>query len=535
MKEFSSITRSENIERLKNEHFDLLVVGGGITGAGVARDAAMRGLKVALVESNDFAFGTSSRSSKLVHGGIRYLENYEFHLVFEALSERTKLFQIAPHLAHPLRFMIPLFKDSRVGPFLMGMGMILYDALALFQTPEMHERLNKVKTLNRVPIVRGTDLVGSFVYSDGYMDDDRLVHETLRAANEYDTVAVNYVQVKKSHFSNEKISQVEVEDLLTKKSFKITCDHVVSSVGPWTDIVGPKLVNDWKEILRPTKGIHLTLHKDRLPLSSAVVMAAQESTRITFAIPRHEMIIIGTTDTDFKGKPEDAKVTIEDVKYLLKITNDYFPGAKLTEDDIISTYVGVRPLVKDESGHESKTSREHIIISDKRGFTFVAGGKYTTYRLMSEQIVDKVIKTWPIERRLNFRNCATNSPLNSYTSPENYDLAKSRAVTENEVRLADRYGLEAYEILEKYGADLDYWQLEAYQAIRTTMCLSLTDFYSRRVPLVLAYRDHGLSLLEEISAVFKHELSWSDQENENQKNALKAYIDNELSWRKSLS
>ena len=267
MKQFSNKTREENLTKLKHEHFDFLIIGGGITGAGVARDAAMRGMKVALVEANDFAFGTSSRSSKLVHGGIRYLENYEFHLVFEALSERAKLFQIAPHLVHPLRFMIPLFTNSRVGPVLAGLGMILYDVLALFQTPAMHEKLTKIETLSRMPIVRGSDLVGSFVYSDGYMDDDRLVHETLRSANEHGACAVNYVEVVKAQFSENKVTSVQVRDKQTQQLIDIECDHVVSSVGPWTDLVGEKLVNDWKTILRPTKGIHLTLLKERLNLS----------------------------------------------------------------------------------------------------------------------------------------------------------------------------------------------------------------------------------------------------------------------------
>ncbi len=535
MKEFSSKTRQQNISKLKSNHFDVVIIGGGITGAGVARDAALRGIRIALIESNDFAYGTSSRSSKLVHGGIRYLENFEFHLVFEALSERTKLFEMTPHLAHPLRFMIPLFKNSRVGMFKMGLGMMLYDLLALFQTPELHEKLSKTETLDRMPIVRGSDLVGSFIYSDGYMDDDRLVHETLRSANEYDACIVNYAQAKKSTISDGQVTQIEVEDLLTKTSFQISCDHVVSTVGPWTDLVGPKLVDDWESILRPTKGIHLTLHKDRLPLTSAVVMAAQKSTRIVFAIPRHEMIIIGTTDTDFNGKPDDAKVTIEDVTYLLGIANEYFPGAKLTEADIISTYVGIRPLVKDDSSSTTKTSREHTILSDPRGFTFVAGGKYTTYRLMSEQIVDRFLKSWPLEKRMTLQNCQTNSALNPYTTVDNYHLAKSQAETEKEKLLVDRYGMEGFEILEKFGDDLSYWQLEAFQAIHTTMCLNLVDFYSRRVPLVLAYRDHGLSQLDEISSVFQQELNWAPAELADQVTKLKAYIDSELSWRKSLS
>lgn len=531
MKNFSFQTRKNNIEKMKDERFDLLIIGGGITGAGVARDAAMRGLKVALVEANDFAFGTSSRSSKLVHGGIRYLENYEFHLVFEALSERAKLFQNAPHLVHPLRFMIPLFENSRVSSFKMGLGMMLYDALALFQTPEMHEKLTKIETLQRMPIVRGSDLVGSFVYSDGYMDDDRLVHETMRSANEAGACVANYVEVTKAYYSQNHVTGVQVRDKNNQNLFDIECDHVISTVGPWTDLVGAKLVDDWKKILRPTKGVHITLHKDRLNLSSAVVMAAQKSSRIVFAIPRHEMIIIGTTDTDFQDAPEKAKVTADDIAYLLRVTNEYFPGAKITENDILSTYVGVRPLVKDGSDIEGKTSREHTILSDPRGFTFVAGGKYTTYRLMSEQIVDRALKSFPIEKRLSLNRCDTNKPLNYWTTPTNYEQALYEAKDSKEKFLAQRYGMEAFQILSESDAAFSVWQLEAKQAIQHTMCLNLVDFYVRRVPLMLGYRNHGLQFLDEILEVFKAEMGWNDSEVNHQLNALKNLINEESDWR----
>ncbi|MBY0553074.1 glycerol-3-phosphate dehydrogenase/oxidase [bacterium] len=530
MKEFSFNTRANNLEKLKNLKFDLLIIGGGITGAGVARDAALRGLKVALVEASDFAEGTSSRSSKLVHGGIRYLENFEFHLVFEALSERSKLFKIAPHLVHPLRFMIPLFTNSRVGPFLMGLGMMLYDALALFRTPQMHEKLNKQKTLERMPIVRGSDLVGSCVYSDAYMDDDRLVHETMRSANEASACIVNYTKVLSAKFKDNKVQAVEVVDSLSGQKFYIECEHIVSTVGPWTDIVGDSLLNDWKQILRPTKGIHLTLPKSRLNLSSAVVMGAQQGNRIVFAIPRHEMIIIGTTDTDFSGDPSKAEATFEDVEYLLEITNDYFPEAKITHKDIISSYVGVRPLVKDESGSEGKTSREHTILSDDRGFTFVAGGKYTTYRLMSEQIVDRILKTGLQHKKSSLKKCQTTEPLNKYVSADEIDLAQAKAQTDIEKKLTFRYGAESFEIIQKYGNAHSYWQIEAYQAIHKTMCLNLVDFYTRRVPLMLAYADHGLSHLNEITQVFKKELKWSDEEARIQCEKLNLYIQSELRW-----
>ena len=534
MNEFSHLTRIKNIQKLKSEKFDLLVIGGGITGAGVARDAALRGLKVALVEASDFASGTSSRSSKLIHGGIRYLENFEFHLVFEALSERTKLFEIAPHLVHPLRFMIPLFKDSRVGPFKMGLGLLLYDMLSLFQAPESYEKLNKDQTLERIPIVRGSDLVGSCVYSDAYMDDDRLVHETLRSANEAGACMVNYLKVNRSVITNGQVSGLNVVDAITGQSFDISADHVACTVGPWTDLVGDTLVKDWKKILRPTKGIHLTFHKDRLPLNSAVVMGAQESNRIVFAIPRHEMVIIGTTDTDFSGDPSLATTTADDARYLLKIANEYFPGAKLTEKDVLSSYVGVRPLVHDGSVTTGKTSREHTILSDDRGFTFVAGGKYTTYRLMSEQIVDLILKKWSIEKKSRLQRCQTHTALNKYTTVEAYHLAKTKLDAEDSQMqwLVERYGEEAFVITETFGKNYSIWQLEAYQAIYKTMCLNLVDFYTRRVPLMLAYQDHGLSLVDQIADVFKSELQWTLEEKNKNIQDLRNYISEELAWRK---
>ena len=534
MKTFSSSTRSENIQKLQNEEFDILIIGGGITGAGVARDAAQRGLRVALVEANDFAFGTSSRSSKLVHGGIRYLENMEFKLVFEALTERAKLFTLAPHLTHPLRFVIPLYENSRVGMFKMGLGMILYDALALFNAPEMHERLNATKTMDRYPIVNSEDLIGSYVYSDGYMDDDRLVHETLRSAHESGAICVNYASVASAHHFNGKIAALNVIDLKTNQKLIIKAKHVVSTVGPWTDLVGEKLVQKWKNILRPTKGIHLTFLKEKLNLDSAVVMAAEKSDRIVFAIPRHEMVIIGTTDTDFKDHPEKVSVTAEDVEYLLKITNQYFPGANLTAKDIVSSYAGVRPLVQDNSASEGKTSREHTIMHDPSGITFIAGGKYTTYRLMSEDIVDQVLKFFPYEKRISLKRCETTQALNEYTTEEKYAEALSETkMMEDSIqqKLAIRHGMEYKNILASYSSKYTtYWQFEAAHAIHNTMCLSIEDFYVRRVPLFLSQKDHGISLLNEIAVVFQKEYGLSVSEVEAQKTELLDYIKKELSW-----
>lgn len=535
MKEFSFQTRHENLSRLQDENFDILIIGGGITGAGVARDAALRGLKVALIETNDFASGTSSKSSKLIHGGIRYLENLDFKLVFEALSERSKLFEIAPNLVHPLRFMIPIFKDSRVGMFKMGLGMWLYDALSLFQTPEMHERLNANETKKRMPIVKNTDLEGSFIYSDAYMDDDRLVIETLRSAHEAGAVIVNFVEAIKSNLKDNLIQSVEVKNKLNNQNFKISCRQVISTTGPWTDLVGPKLVSEWKKILNPSKGIHLTLPKDRLPLASAVVMAVEKSNRIVFAIPRYEMVIIGTTETDFNGNPSDVSVTPDDVQYLLEVTNQYFPRANIKASDIVASYAGVRPLVKDDSGSQGKTSREHVIIEDERGFIFVAGGKYTTYRLMSEQIVDKIIHKKPIERRLQFAACETKKPLNHYIDNESYHQSMVKAQNSSEKYLATKYGMEAYIMIDAYGVELGSLEIEAHHAIDKQMCFNLVDFFARRTHELLAEKDHGLNSLDKIAKIFQEKIGWSNEERETQIKAYKDFVCKELSWRTSFN
>jgi glycerol-3-phosphate dehydrogenase len=541
MKNFSYANRIQNISKLKAQEFDLVIIGGGINGAGIARDAASRGMNVALVEYRDFASGTSSKSSKLIHGGIRYLENKEFKLVFEALNERNKLFNMAPHLIHPLRFMIPIYKDSRVGMGLMGLGMWLYDALALFQAPEMHERLNAEESVDRMPAIRPDDLKGSYVYSDAYMDDDRLVLETLRSANEMGAVCANYVQATGATFIDGKISAVHCTDTVSGEKIQIRARHVISSVGPWTDDLGSSLLKDWKNILRPTKGIHITLPKHRLPLNNAVVMGAEKSDRIVFGIPRHEMIIIGTTDTDFKGDLDNVVATPEDVQYLLDVTAHYFPGAKITSHDIIATYAGVRPLVADGSSSESKTSREHTIISDPRGLTFVAGGKYTTYRLMCEQTVEKALHQFSIDDRVKFGKSDTTQPLNAYTGPEAFHQAKSLADAwsqesgrspEDLKLLTERYGLEAAEIINKYPDNYSYWQLEAAQAIEQTMCLHLRDFYARRVPLFLADRNHGLHSLDEITEVFQSLMGWNDARVKQEQHMLTEYMAKEVEWKK---
>lgn len=539
MKTFSPADRTKNIERLKSEEFDLLIIGGGINGAGVARDAAMRGMKVALIECKDFASGTSSRSSKLIHGGIRYLENKEFHLVFEALSERRKLLEMAPHLVHPMKFLIPLYRGGRVGMGLMGLGMWLYDLLSLFEAPEMHRRLNTKEVHDFASAVATENLMGAYTYADAYMDDDRLVFETLRSANEYGMVAANYVVAVAAEMDGEKkVTGIKGYDSKSEKHFSIRAKHVLSTVGPWTDEMGHRFFKDWKDQLRPTKGVHLTFKQERFPLPCAVVMAAEK--RIVFAIPRHEMVIVGTTDTDFKSNPNEVVVTKEDVRYLLGVVDKYFPTLEIREPDIVSCYAGVRPLVKDEAGTEGKTSREHTIMTDEHGVTYIMGGKYTTYRRIAQDAVKEILSHWPIEKRVEWGKCQTELPLNPDVTVSKFEdiekcaedlTAISRISYGDAIQLLRRHGREAFKIVRSYQGLSTAMEFEAAHAIHATMCMDLSEFFVRRVPLFLATPDHGMSYLSEVVGVFKSFLKWNEAETTSQVKAYRDLIQRELAWR----
>ena len=542
MTSFSVKERASTIERLSHTEYDLVIVGGGITGAGVARDAASRGMSVALLEQADFSSGTSSRSSKLIHGGIRYLENLEFGLVFEALSERTLLFDLAPHLVHPLRFVLPVYKDSRVGMFKMGLGMWLYDLLAAFNAPQMHERLNKEETLERLKLLNTDGLVGSYVYSDAYMDDDLLTVETLRNAYAQGADLVSYIKVTKAEFnSHGKVKSLKAICQETGAGVRVKGKHFVSAVGPWTDIFGKEVLEDWRDRLRPTKGIHFTLHKDRLPLDEAVVMVDDAKNRIVFGIPRHEMIIIGTTDTDYEDNPAHVTSDRDDVDYLLQMCEEYFPGAKVTEEDILASYSGVRPLVKDDSSSEGKTSREHKIWNDPRGITFVAGGKYTTYRHMAEEIVDKALDNFTLEERARFAYPKTMEPLNNKATRFTLFQAeqmipqweKETGIASLELeRLVGRYGMEVEWFIQRYkegGSEI--LELEVEYAIKNTMCFHLSDFYLRRTHLFLAHKDNGHHLLDRVSHRMADLLGWSETQRKEEIARLEQHEKSEMSWK----
>ncbi|MCC6277846.1 MAG: FAD-dependent oxidoreductase, partial [Oligoflexia bacterium] len=456
---------------------------------------------------------------------------------------RHVLFDIAPHLVHPLSFTLPVYRGGRVGMFKLGMGMWLYDALALFHAPKFHEKLDTSETLIRTPHLQSDGLMGAYQYSDAYMDDDRLVIETLRSAHRIGVVAANYVKAGRGQLdTNGKLRSLEVTDVLTQQTKMIRARHFISTVGPWTDLFAKSLFT-WKNLLRTTKGIHFTLRREILPINDAVVMATSSDKRIIFAIPRGEIVIVGTTDTDFRDDPANVKTESSDIKYLLEIVNRYFPGARIGMQNIISSYAGVRPLVDDGSHSESGTSREHVIHSTNQNVTFVAGGKYTTYRRMARDVIEAVLNNeFELEDRIKFSRNDTRVAINPQATPERLSAALSQATQwaaefgmreEDCQLLAQRHGMEALEILEEAEAVglHELWQIEARHALEQTMCLHLRDFMLRRSPLYLSRPDHGASELSLISKVFANYMGWDSHLETQERELYQNHLNTELSWK----
>ena len=395
------LNRAEQINHLQSREFDLVVIGGGITGAGIARDAAMRGLQVAVIEARDFASGTSSKSSKLLHGGIRYLEQFQLQLVFEASHERRLHSSfLSPHLAHPVPFLIPVYPWSPHHLLTVGFGVFLYDALAMFRN-HGSRLLWKDACLQEEPRLESRGLKGGVVYHDVVMDDARMVVENIHSAVFHGAVAANYLVVR--GFDKDgtgQISGVWVKDSLAKdagKDFLVRGKAYVNASGPWSDYIR-RLDNPSAELrLRPTKGVHLVLPNECLGKKHAFVLTAKKDNRVFFSIPWYDRTLVGTTDTDYRpeidGKIGDICAHPNEVDYLMEGVHRTFPGANVTSEDIISTFAGLRPLVaKAGAKGPSDVSREHLIWQEPSGLITIAGGKYTTYRVMAEQTVDRVVK-----------------------------------------------------------------------------------------------------------------------------------------------
>jgi len=534
--------------------FDLLVIGGGINGAGIARDAALRGLSVALVEQGDFASGTSSKSSKLIHGGLRYLENYEFGLVLEASRERDRLRRhIAPHLVHPMPFVFPIFAGDPVGRLRLSAGLWVYDGLAAFRNIARHRSWGREATLAAEPRLRGAGLRGAMHYFDCWADDARLTLETVLSAVAAGAVACNYVEVAALTRADGRLTGASLRDRLYGGALTVAARQVVNATGPWLDHVRRLDDPAAPAVLRLTKGVHLLVPRARVGNVHAIVLRSPRDGRVMFAIPWDDQTLVGTTDTDFEGAPDAVAADAADVDYILEVTNHYFPDAALAERDVIGAFAGLRPLVAppDAGASPSETSREEAIFESPSGLLSLGGGKLTTYRRVAERVVDRVVERL---RRLDpGRRCAPCQTLDAPLPGAKVDLpgrggypgfAKRVRATapeslgEETVRhLLERFGTAAPEIVALMAADptaarrlvagLPYRLGEVARAAAAEMAVTLDDALRRRLRLTFRDPAAGLDVVDDVAALMASIHGWEDGETMEAVQAYRAGVEDE--------
>ncbi len=535
---FSAAARQENLDRLAEETFDVLIIGGGITGAAIARDAVLRGFRTALVEKGDFAVGTSSRSTRLVHGGIRYLEYGEFRLVFDACSERRILRRIAPRLVRPLAFLYPLYAGQRPAPWKLRAGLALYDALSLFRNVQLHRWLSPEEAARREPIIAGRGLIGVGRYYDAEVNDARLTLAMARSAHIHGAVVVNYAPVVGLMKAGGRIVGAQVVDARTGREIEVRARVVVNATGIWTDHIRRLDQPDGRPMLRPTKGIHFLIPRARLYTRHAVLFTSPRDGRHMFVIPWKDFAFVGTTDTDYTGDLDHPAADAEDVAYLLEAVNHLFPGARIGEDDIISTWAGLRPLVA-APGHPSAVSRTHVIVESPSGLVTITGGKLTTARRMAEELTDQVAKRLAEMGVVARSGCRTQEPLEG----AQIETVEMGVVDERVGRhLAETYGGEARWILgymeenpalgEPIVPGLPYLLAEALYAVQHEMALSLSDVLIRRTHVIYEAADGGMARARAVAEVMAPRLGWDAAEIDRQIADYAAQVALTRSWRR---
>jgi acyl-CoA dehydrogenase len=526
-KEFSIRTRAGNLARMQSETFDLAVIGGGITGAGVALDAASRGLSVALVEKRDFASGTSSRSSKLIHGGLRYLEQFEFMLVREALHERATLKDIAPHLAEPLPFLVPVYERGKPSPLgsnklKLRIGLGLYDFLAGKRNIAPHRWLARKELLKMAPALNDEGLRGGFLYYDCLTDDSRLVIEVIKAAARRGAAIANYTAARGFQKSGERISALEAEDSLTGNRFLLRATVFVNAAGVWSEEVARMIGESASIRIRPSKGIHILVPQEKIQAQAAVLIPSIGEQRFLFVIPWHGRTLIGTTDTDYRGSLDDPQADEEEILRVVESAARAFPVSHLSREDVISAFAGLRPLVAGNDDATKDLSRKDEIIENPSGLITVTGGKLTTYRRMAERVVDAVYPH--LEKQGRVFHYGPHLSLTKY-----YKLTRGTVSREKAEKLASRFNLPVETIdhlMRSYGGNfrtvlkialksgelklpliegLPHIRAEAVYAGRYEMAASVEDFLYRRTRIALLARDHGSECYGVVSEILERE------------------------------
>lgn len=541
--------RADAFTRLATDAFDVLIVGGGITGCGAARDAAARGLKVALVEKTDFGAGTSSKSSKLIHGGLRYLEHAEFGLVFESVNERKRLMALGRHLVRPLPFLVTNYKGDRRFLATLDLGLWIYDALCLFGNYRNHRTFGAAKTLAREPALKAEGLRGGILYYDCLTDDARLTLENALDAQALGAVVVNHARASAVlKDGTGRVTGVVVRDEESGRDVEVRAKVVVNATGPWSDAV--RALAGVKGILKPTKGVHVVVDDRRLPVKHALMLQSPRDKRVVFCIPWGlGRTVVGTTDTFFDGSPDRLAPTTDDVDYLLETANAFFPGAKLTPDDVLATWSGLRPLLKpeDESASASAVSREHVI-DVQPGFVTIAGGKLTTYRNMAAELIDACLPQLGVETKSQTKHRPLPGAVGLTESDEQLDAAAKALEGQGLDAVAARYFVETYgaraaSVLQRAKADAaamtrldaEYPALMAQvdEAVDVEFARTLEDVLGRRIPLVLRARDQGLGIAEQVAQRMAARLEWTAERTQAELARYRAAVDASREFRKT--
>ena len=453
-----------DIERFKRTTYDILVIGGGINGAAIAHLAARRGMKVALLEKGDFASGTSSKSTKLIHGGIRYLENLEVDLVYESLRERHIQLTVAPHLVKPLPFVIPVYEGDKRPLWMMQLGVFFYDLLAGRYRVKLRKNLTREEVIRLEPGIEQKGLKGGVLYYDAQMDDARLCLENVLMAAHYGAHVANYMKVVSFVKENGRVAGVRAHDMLGIKEFEVRAKRVICAAGPWTNELLRLDIPNAKKRVRTTKGIHI-VYKGEIS-KHAILIGSQSDRRIFFVIPWMGNSLIGTTDTDYSANPDKVKVEQKDIDYLIRESRRVFPSIDFRLSRILATFAGLRPLIR-KWGSASKVSRKHLFYSSQSGIIFVVGGKYTTYRKVAEDCMNRIHRIY---------------------EKETFTVYGSGAITETAEAAALRSGLER------------------------EMVQSLMDLFGSRYKYVLKLVEKDPSLKEKVCVVppvIKAQISYS--------------------------
>lgn len=516
----SARERGNMMAKLAGQKYDLLVIGGGITGAGIALDAASRGLSIALVDKQDFAAGTSSRSTKLIHGGLRYLKQLELSLVREVGRERSIIHRNATHLVHPFPLLVPVLKGGTYSRPALRIGLWLYDLLAAVTKLEKHRVLSAGETLVQEPLLNKNLVKGSGIYTEYMTDDARLTIEVLKTAASYGADCINYGEaVGFIYDENKKVTGAKMRDAVTGQTFAIHAEQVINAAGPWVDDVRVKDSALKGKTLHHTKGIHLVVPYERLPLKQPVYFDAFDK-RLVFAIPRGKITYIGTTDTEYRGSLEQPDITAEDITYLLKAVNHVFPSVRIEKKDILSGWAGIRPLIHEEGKSPSEISRKDEIFISDSGLISIAGGKLTGYRQMAEKVVDlameKSERSFMPSRTGNYQLTG-----NELQHPDQLSMFNKKIhALENEFGKEDieslkgKYGYNALPILESalaYPNDtMRLLKAELHYCIDNEGVIFPGDFLTRRTGRLL-FEPQSIEelfpvVLNELTAVF----SWDE-------------------------